>query len=125
MGKILNVLAIMAIVTVQTFTIVHALEHGEDHHAHNGRCDHQITHISDLEQTPHHHHEPQEQPDHDGVPCHFVKIADRFDETLNKPADLCVLALPRQEIVVEHFYNATLLIPTVCQSSPGRAPPLA
>ncbi|MEM9234594.1 MAG: hypothetical protein AAGA69_10220 [Pseudomonadota bacterium] len=95
MGKIFAILLSLAFLIVQTVTLAHATEFGDEDHSHHG------------------------------AECVLIKAGDRTDGDSGLPCVGSQLVLPRLESSTTNFTATTLLIPTVTHSPPGRAPPHA
>ena len=93
MGKCLAILMTLVLVTVQTVTMAHAAAYGDEPH------------------------------DHNGVECMIAKAGDRHDDDLACPPVIEVMILRHVGAATYSFSQQALLIPTVTQSPPGRAPP--
>lgn len=93
MGKYLAILLTFTLLTMQTVTLAHATAYGDKQHEHNG------------------------------VECMIAKAGDRHDDDIACPPVIEITVLRHYEAATYSFSQQALLIPTVTQSPPGRAPP--
>lgn len=93
MLRLFLIVCVSLFAMVQTVSMAHAVEHGDDPH------------------------------DHAGVVCDLVAPKDRLDGDALIAPTLPSLPLPMSQTQVEQHAIKTLLVPTVTPHPPGRAPP--